>query len=295
VLGTAKCKEGLEKNYHQQWPFKVVKSGDAVSLGKRTLQFIEAPMIHWPDSMFTYCPEEKLLLPNDAFGQHYATSERFDDEVDQCALMEESAKYYANILIPLSSVIARKLQDVRNSGLEIDMIAPSHGVIWRGDPGKILEAYARWSQNTVRPKVIIVYETMWGTTAKMARHIAQGILDAGCEVKMYDIATSDTTEIVTEFLDAKGIVLGSSTHDNDLLPIIAGFATFFKGLKPKNRVGGAFGSYGWAGGAVGSLEGILKEAGVEQAQPSLAIQYVPDEAGYSSCYEWGTQFAGRVL
>ncbi len=295
LLGTAKCREGLEKSYHRQWPFQVVKSGERLALGRRSLQFIEAPMIHWPDSMFSYCPEEKLLMPNDAFGQHYASAERFDDETDQCALMEEAQRYYANILLPLSGVILRKLQELQQAKLPIDMIAPSHGIIWRKDPGKIVNAYLRWAQNTTAPKVVVAYESMWGTTAEMARRIAAGMTEAGVEVKLYDVAVSDTTDMIAQFLDAKGIVLGSSTHDNDMLPFMAAFASFFKGLKPKNRLGAAFGSYGWAGGALKSLEGIIKDAGVEMALPSLGVQFVPDEAGYRACYEWGKEFARRVV
>src|SRR4030042_2005766 len=178
VFGTAKCKEGLYRNYYGNWDFQVVKTGDKLKLGKKTLTFIEAPMIHWPDSMFTYCPEEALLLPNDAFGQHYATSERFDDEADECALMDEAAKYYGNILWPLSAVILKKMEEIKSENLAIKMIAPSHGIIWRQDPMKIINAYTSWAKNETKPKVVIAYETMWGATEKMARAIAQAITDS---------------------------------------------------------------------------------------------------------------------
>lgn len=157
VYGTQKCKEGLYRNYYENWDFQVVKTGDTLKLGKRTLTFIEAPMIHWPDSMFTYCHEEELLMPNDAFGQHLATSERFDDEVDQCALMDEAAKYYANILWPLGSLIGRKIEEVVKMNVPIKMIAPSHGIIWRKDPIKIINSYVGWAKNTTKPKVVIAY------------------------------------------------------------------------------------------------------------------------------------------
>ncbi len=294
VIGTQKCKEGLYKHYYGNWDFQVVKTGDKIKLGSRSLTFMEAPMIHWPDSMFTYCPEEQLLLPNDAFGQHYATSGRFDDEVDQCALMDEAKKYYANILWPLSSLIQRKIEEVQKLNLAIKIIAPSHGVIWRKDPMKIVKAYLAWAKNETVPKAVIVYETMWGATEKMARRITDGIVDSGAEAKVYNIATSDRTEVLNDMLDAKGFLFGSSTHDNDMLPSIAAFMELFKGLKPKNRIAAVFGSHGWAGGAVKEIEAVAREAGAEVIQPGLALQYVPDARELENCYEFGKSFAQRI-
>ncbi|MCM8795872.1 MAG: flavodoxin domain-containing protein [Candidatus Omnitrophica bacterium] len=294
VIGTEKCKEGLYRHYYGNWNFQVVKTADKLNLGKRTLTFIEAPMIHWPDSMFSYCPEEELLLPNDAFGQHYATSERFDDEVDQCLLMEEAKKYYANILWPLSGLIQKKIEDLQKMNFKIKMIAPSHGVIWRKDPMKIINAYLSWAKNETKPKVVIVYETMWGATEKMARRLAAGISEAGVEVKIFNIASSDRTEVLTEMLDAKGFLFGSSTHDNDMLPSLAAFMELFKGLKPKNRFSACFGSYGWAGGAVKEIEEVVKIAGVKIVQPGLSIKYLPDDGELKKCYEYGKEFAQKV-
>lgn len=294
VIGTAKCKEGLYRNYYEDWDFRVVKTGDTIDLGKRTLSFIEAPMLHWPDSMFTYCPDDALLMPNDAFGQHYASSERFDDEVDHCDLMDEAKKYYANILWPLSSLVAKKIDEVVKSGIEIRTIAPSHGIIWRGDPGKIISSYVSWANNTVLPKVVIVYETMWGSTDRMARYIASGIADCGLDVKLFDVAASDRTEVIGHMLDAAGFLVGSSTHDNDMLPSIAGFLELLKGLKPKNRVGAAFGSYGWSGGAVASIEKVLRDAGIEAGSGSVSCKFVPDREEAAKCYEFGRQFAGLL-
>jgi len=294
VLGTQKCKEGLHKHYYGNWEFGVVKTGDRIELGKKTLTFLEAPMLHWPDSMFTYCPQNELLMPNDAFGQHYATSARFDDEVDQCSLMQEAAKYYANILWPLSPLVLRKIEEVQKLNLAIKMIAPSHGIIWRRDPGKIVNAYLSWANNEARPKVVIAYETMWGSTEKMAARIAQGLIDSGLEVRLFDVSVADRTEVIKEMLDSKGYLIGSSTHDNGMLPSIAGFMEFFKGLKPKNRIACVFGSYGWGGGAVKELEGVLRESGVEIAQPGLAFQYFPDENEFRLCYEYGKAFANKV-
>ena len=294
LFGTAKCKVGLFRNYYGNWDFQVVKTGDELKLGKRTLTFIEAAMIHWPDSMFTYSKEDELLMPNDAFGQHYATNERFDDEVDGVVLMEEVAKYYANILWPLSSVIMKKIEEVQKSGIKINMIAPSHGVIWRKDPGKVISAYRSWARNDTIRKAVIVYETMWGATAKMARKLAEGLEDSKVDVKIFDINESDRTEVIKEMFDAKGYIIGSATHGNDMLSAIAGFLHFLKGLKPKNRIGAAFGSYGWSGGAVASIEKALKETPIEIAQGPISIKFMPDENDMKSCYEFGVNFAGAV-
>jgi len=294
ILGTAKCKEGLYRYYYGDWDFQVVKTGDKLKLGKRTLTFLEAPMLHWPDSMFSYLVEDQLLLPNDGFGQHIATSGRFDDEVDQGALMDEAAKYYGNILWPLSALVLKKIEEVQKLKLPIKMIAPSHGIIWRKDPAKIINAYLSWARNETKPKAVIVYETMWGATDKMARKIADGISDTGVSVKLYDINRADSTEVIKEMLDARGYIIGSSAHDNDMLSRIAGFLEFVKGLKPKNRIACAFGSYGWGGGAVKSVERVLKEAGVEIAQESIAVKFMPDESEVKRCYEFGSSFADRL-
>jgi len=294
VFGTEKCKEGLYRHYYGHWDFQIVKTGDKLKLGKRTLTFVEAPMIHWPDSMFTYCPEEKLLMPNDAFGQHYATSERFDDEVDACALMDEAAKYYGNILWPLGGVIIKKIEEVQKMDIPIKIIAPSHGIIWRKDPLKIVNAYVSWAKNEVTDKIIVAYETMWGATEKMARKIVEGIIEAGVSVKLFDISTSDRSEIIKEMLDAKGFMFGSSTHDNDMLLDVAGFLEFLKGLRPKNRIACVFGSYGWAGGAVKEIENVLKQTGIELALPSFSVKYAPDENEMKRLFEYGRDFANKV-
>ncbi|MBI4651918.1 flavodoxin domain-containing protein [Candidatus Desantisbacteria bacterium] len=295
VFGTQKCKEGLYKNYYGNWDFQIVKTGDKLELGKRTLMFVEAPMLHWPDSMFTYCPEEEMLLPNDAFGQHYASSKIFDDEVDLNFVMEEAVKYYANILWPFSSLVVKKIEDVVKMGIPIKIIAPSHGIIWRKDPMKIINAYLSWGKNETKKKIVVVYETMWQSTEKMAKKIVNGIIDSGIEVKLFDINQADRTEVVGEMLDSKGFIIGSSTHNNDMLVTIAGFLEFLKGLKPKNRIGCAFGSYGWSGGAVKSIENILKETGIEIVQPGIQFKYVPDENESKQCYEYGKNFADKIM
>jgi len=294
VVGTQKCRDGLFKHYYENWDFQIVKTGDSIKLGKRTLKFIEAPMIHWPDSMFTYCPEEQLLMPNDAFGQHLASSERFADQVDQCALWEEAKKYYANILWPLGTVISRKIEEVVKMNLEVSVIAPSHGLIWRRNPMQIVQQYAAWAKQETSAAAVIVYETMWKATEKMARRIAEGISDAGVPVKVYNIAEADRTEVIADMLQAKGFLFGSSTHDNDMLPAIAGFLELVKGFKPRNRLVSAFGSYGWAGGAVKEIEEAVKEAGMEVSLPPLSFRFVPDQTELQKCFLFGRSF-GELL
>jgi len=294
VIGTEKCKLGMNRNYYCNWEWQTVKTGDKISLGKNTLAFVEAPMLHWPDSMFTYIPELELLLPNDAFGQHISTSKRFDDEIDQCELMDEAAAYYANILLPFSPLVSRKIEEVVKMGIKINMIAPSHGIIWRKDPMKIINAYIKWAKNETTSKVVIAYETMWKSTEIMAKTIGDGITSTGVKVVISDVSTADKTDVVKEMLDAKGFLIGSSTHGNDMLPSIAGFMAFLKDMKPKGRIGAAFGSYGWGGGAAKSIEGKLTEMGVEIAAPLIQCQFVPDKDEMKKLFEYGVEFGKKI-
>ncbi len=294
VVCNAKCRDGLNKYYYGNWDFHIVKTGDKLKLGKKTLTFLEAPMIHWPDSMFTYCKEEELLMPSDAFGQHLATSERFDDEIDESILMDEVAKYYANILWPFGSLILRKIEEVQKLSIPIKIIAPSHGIIWRKEPSKVINKYISFAKNETKPKVVIVYETMWNATANMAIKISQAIADQGLSVKLFDINKADRTDVITEMLDAKGFIIGSSTHDMDMLPNLAGFLEFLKGLKPINRVGACFGSFGWSGGAVAHIERFFKEMNVAIVEPSVVVKYMPDEDELKKCYEFGRNFTKNI-
>ncbi len=203
IIASQRGKDAITEHYGADFNIQTVKTGDELKLGKRTLRFVEAPMLHWPDSMFTYMVEDKILMPNDAFGQHLATSERFDDEVDGHVLMEEAATYFANILMPLAPLITRKLEEVTQMGIPITMIAPSHGIIWRSDPSKIVKAYADWSAGVSKNKVVIVYDTMWGSTDKMARDVAEGAASQGVDVKLLKLRAANRTEAMTEILDAK--------------------------------------------------------------------------------------------
>jgi len=294
IVGTAKCKEGLQKHYFGNWHFQVVKTGDKIRLGNRTLSFIEAPMLHWPDSMFSYIEEDALLMPNDAFGQHLASSKRFDDEVDETITMEEAAKYYANILWPFSLLVIRKIEQLQNLGLKINIIAPSHGIIWRGDPVKILKAYLSWAKGEAKKKILIVYDTMWQSTEKMAKAMLDGISSEGIPVLLFRLPFSDLGDIIAELLEAKGILVGSSTINGETLPTLAPFLGEIQGLRPRKKIAATFGSYGWGGGATKTIEETLKKAGLELAAPAITVKWVPDKDELRKCYKYGKEFAKKI-
>jgi len=277
----------------QGWDITVVGTGDEIKLGQKTLRFIEAPMLHWPDSMFTYIPQVALLLPNDAFGQHLATSQRFADEVDECLVLGEAAKYYANILWPFSSLVIKKIKEIERMGLEIATIAPSHGLTWR-NPRQIIEAYLRWAQGGAEPRVVVVYETMWGSTRHIAHALVEGIQQEGVEVSLYALPTSDRSDVIADLLEARGILVGSSVHNNDMLLNMAAFLEDLKGLKPIGKIGAAFGSYGWGSRAIPHMEEKLRQAGVELVEADLSSQFAPDEDELEHYIEFGQDFARKV-
>ncbi|MGI6114132.1 MAG: FprA family A-type flavoprotein [Mahellales bacterium] len=294
VFCSQKAVDGLKKHYFADWDFNVVKTGDRLNLGQNTLTFIEAPMLHWPDSMFTYIAEQSLLMPNDAFGQHLASSFRFDDQVEESVLMEEAAKYYANILTPFSRLVLKKIDEVVKMGIDIKVIAPSHGVIWRKDPTKIIDAYVKWASGQADKKAIIVYDTMWGSTEKMAHSIGQGIASQGIEYKLFKISKSDRNDIIKEIQNAKAVVIGSPVINRDILPTLSPLLDDIKGLRPVDKVGVAFGSYGWSGGAVESIQQELKQAGIDIIEDGLGIRWVPDDKETQACVELGKRIAQRI-
>jgi flavorubredoxin len=283
---------GLGKTFHTDWPLVPVKEGSQLELGKKKLAFIPTPMLHWPDSMCTYLAKEKILFSMDAFGQHLATSLRFDDEVGLDVIMPEAAKYYANILMPFGDLIVRALDKL--GGLEIGMIAPSHGVIWRSHPDTIIGAYGTWGRGDSKKKGLVVYDTMWGSTEKMAQALAEGIASEGVEVKLYNLTKSDKSDIIKEVLDAKAILVGSPTLNNGLFPSVAAFLCYLKGLKPKGKLGAAFGSHGWAGGAVKVIQQELGQAGIEVLDSDLAFKFVPDKDEIKKCIDFGKTIAQRI-
>ena len=295
ILASQRGKEALVEHYGQEFSnVETVKSGDELALGKKTLRFLEAPMLHWPDSMFTYLVEDKILMPNDAFGQHLATSGRFDDEVDDHILIEEATMYYANILMPFAPLITRKIQEVISMKIPIEMIAPSHGIIWRKDPSKIINAYLNWSAGSSRSKVVLVFDTMWGSTDKMAKAIADGIISQSVEVKILKLRSSELSEAVTEILEAKAVLVGSPTLNNQMFPTLGQFLTYITGLKPRGKLWGFFGSYGWGGGAVKGMIETARKAGFEVYEPGVEAKYVPDQEDMKKCFEFGQQIALKV-
>jgi flavorubredoxin len=294
VYCTGRGKEGLFKHYQGNWDFHVVKTGDKLSLGKRTLTFLEAPFLHWPDSMFTYLVEDAILMPNDAFGQHFATSARFADEVDQYALYEEAAKYYANILYPLSSLVVKKIQEVSAMNLPIKMIAPSHGLIWRNEPMQIVLKWLSWAKGESAKEVVVAFDTMWGATEEMANLIVEGVEAEGMPVRLFKMSMTDRSDVFKEILYRKGLIVGSSTINQDILPTMAPFLEDLKGLRPVKKIGAAFGAYGWNGGAVASIEERLKKATVEIVQPSLSLKWMPNPEEKQKCIEFGREFAKKV-
>ena len=295
IIASQRGKDALIEHYGADFNMvETVKTGDELKLGRRTLRFLEAPMLHWPDSMFTVVVEDQILMPNDAFGQHFASSGRFDDEVDECALMEEAATYYANILMPFAPLIIRKIQEVIQMGIPIEMIAPSHGIIWRKNPSKIINAYLDWSSSMAKQKAVVVFDTMWGSTDKMARAIADGITSGGVEVELFKLRATDNTDVVTAILDAKAVVVGSPTLNNQMFPSLGSFLTYITGLKPKGKLWCFFGSFGWGGGAVRDMVEMAKKAGFEVYEPSIEIKYVPDMEDLKKCFDFGQQIAQKI-
>ncbi|MFP5214133.1 MAG: FprA family A-type flavoprotein [Acidobacteriota bacterium] len=292
---SAMGKKDLIDHYHREdWPYHVVETGDSISLGKRTVQFVETRMLHWPDSMLSYLPEDKLLISSDAFGQHWATSERFDDEVNLDELFAHSAKYYANILMLFSPLVQKLLASVQKMGLDIDMIAPDHGLIWRTNPGRIIEAYNDWSRQKAANKALIIYDTMWSTTEKMAQAIADGLLLEGVEYKLINLKLNHRSDVMTEVMDAKAIILGSATLNNGMMPTMADMLSYMKGLRPAGKIGTAFGSYGWSGEAVKLLTSALEEMKMKVVDPGLRVQFALTHETFEKCVELGRK-VGREI
>jgi flavorubredoxin len=288
-------KKALIEHFHQkEWPCEAVKTGDVLRLGEKTVRFIETRMLHWPDSMFSYIPEEGLLISSDAFGQHWATSERFDDEVDLAELMSHAAKYYANILLLYSPQVAKLLREVQAMNVRIDTIAPDHGLIWRSHPAEILEAYAAWARQEMRKKALVIYDTMWKSTETMAKAVLSGLLDEGINARLMDLRVNHRSDVATEALDAHAIVFGSSTLNNNMLPRMADMLTYLKGLRPQGRIGAAFGSYGWSGEAVQQITTVLEEMKFEIVDRGIRVRYVPSHDDLRACVELGRKVGAAI-
>ncbi|MBD3380043.1 MAG: MBL fold metallo-hydrolase [Candidatus Omnitrophica bacterium] len=273
VVTSPNGEKGLKFHYDTSgWDIKVVNTGDSLNIGKRDLSFVLTQMVHWPDSMATYVPRDRLLIPNDAFGQHIASEERFDDEIGWDIVRSEAAKYYANIVLPYGNQVQRALEAV--AGLDVDMIAPSHGLIWRRNIDKILELYGKWSANESVDKAVIVYDTMWGSTGKIAYSLQEAFEEKGIVSRIENLRTCHISDIMTHVLDSRYICVGSPTLNNGMLPTVGSFLTYLKGLSPRNRKAMAFGSYGWGGQSIPGINEVLSSCGFEMME-SLKVQYVP--------------------
>ena len=289
-------KKTLIDHYHREdWPFHVVESGQELKLGKRTVTFYETRMLHWPDSMMSYLNEDRILISSDAFGEHWATSQRFDDEVDGAELFYHASKYYANILLLYSPLVQKLMAKFAELGIAPAMIAPDHGLIWRKDLAGILEAYGKWSRQESQRKALIIYDTMWEATAKMAAAIGEGLKEAGLDFRLLNLKHIHRSDVMTDVLEARAIVMGSPTLNNGMMPAVADMLTYMKGLKPHGKVGAAFGSYGWSGEAVKLISEWMREMNIGMVGDGLRVKFTPRKEDLDRCVELGRQVARAAL
>ena len=294
IYCTANAIKSLKGQFHQDWNFHAVKTGDKLEIGNgKELIFVEMPMLHWPDSMAAYLTKDNILFSNDAFGQHYATDKLFNNLVDQCVLSSEAMKYYANILNPFNQILRRKLQEVLSLGITIDIIATSHGVVWKDNPLQIVEKYSQWANDYQENQITIIYDTMWKGTKKIAEKISEGIelADPNVEVKVFNLPKSDPNDLITEVFKSKMVLIGSPTINNSILHSIAGFVHLMKELKFKNKKAAAFGCYGWSGESIKVLSQLLGDAGFEVIDEGLRILWNPDEEQKTEAIEYGKKIA----
>ena len=294
VVVSKRGAESVEGHYHEPWKFKAVKTGDTINIGANDLVFVEATMLHWPDSMMTFLKGKNILMSNDAFGQHYATAFRFNDEVDQKELYEEAVKYYANILTPYSNLVLKKIEEVLTLGLKVEMIAPSHGVIWREDPLQIVKTYQEWAAQVPEKRVVILYDSMWQATHQMAEAIGKGLAAEGVPYKFFYMSTSDRNDVITEIFKANAVVVGSPTVNNGVLPTITPILEDLRGLKFQNKIGAAFGSYGWSGESVKLIEEHLTRCKIPIVAPGVRAKWQPREEDLSECENLGRKVAEAV-
>jgi anaerobic nitric oxide reductase flavorubredoxin len=296
IYCTANGAKIIKGHYHEDWNFNIVKTGDTLNIGESTLTFVEAPMLHWPDTMFTYMSGENILFSNDAFGQHYATESLYNDTADQAELYAEATKYYANILTPFSKMVIKKIEEVLSFHLPVDMICPSHGVIWKDHPTQIVEKYLEWANDYQENQVTIIYDTMWNSTRKMAEAIAKGIesADPVIKIKLMNASKEDKNDVITEVFKSKLILMGAPTVNNGYLYSLGGLLEMIKGLKFKNKKAATFGSYGWSGEAVKLLSEHLKDAGFSIVNDGLRKLWVPDEDSLEDCHQFGAELIKSI-
>lgn len=296
IYCTASGAKILKAHYHEDWNFVEVRTGDTLDIGENKLTFIEAKMLHWPDSMFTYMNGENILFSNDAFGQHYASDLMYNDLVDQAELYQEAIKYYANILAPFSPLVTMKIEEVLSLNVPVDMIATSHGIIWRDNPTQIIEKYLEWAKDYEENQITIVYDSMWNATRRMAEAIAEGIKLENKEVavKLFNAANSDKNDIITEIFKSKAVLVGASTVNNSILSSISGILDMIKGLGFKNKKAAAFGSYGWSGESVKIMTERLEDGKFQVVSNGIKELWNPDEEGLERCRGFGVDFAKKL-
>jgi len=296
VYCTANGAKLLKAHYHEDWNFVVVKTGDTLDIGESKLTFVEARMLHWPDTMFTYMSGENILFSNDAFGQHYASELMYNDLADKAELYQEAIKYYANILTPFSAFVTKKIEEVLSFKLPLDIIAPSHGVIWRDNPVQIIEKYMDWAKDYQENQITIVYDTMWNATRRMAEAIAEGIrsVDKDVAVKLFNGAHSDKNDVITEIFKSKAVLFGSSTVNKSIMHATGGLLDMIKGIGFKNKKAAAFGSYGWSGESVAILNERLNAAKLEVVSDGIKELWNPDKEAMERCVQFGADFAGKL-
>jgi anaerobic nitric oxide reductase flavorubredoxin len=297
---TERGKKALDRFFDtSSWKFQIVKTGMTLNMGKKTITFLETPMIHWPDSMMSYVREDKLLISQDAFGQHIASSSRFDDEYcDQYSLtgLENSVRdYYANILMPFGTIIKAKIAEIRKLGWDISMIAPDHGIIWRRDPGKIVQMYLDMANDKADLRVVIIYDTMWHSTEHMTTPLMEGIRAAGVDVDVLKLRATPMSVAIKRTWESRALLVGTPTLNNIMFPTVAEFLTHLRGLRPKNRIAGAFGSFGWGGGAVKEAYEAFKKMGLEIFEPGMEVLYRPSADDDRRCFEFGKLFAEKTI
>ena len=283
--------KALQAHFHWNTPVQAVKDGEKLDLGGERLAFIESRMVHWPDSMFSYLEGAGVLFSNDGFGMHLASSLRFDDETPE--RYDEAAKYYANILLPFSDIVLALLDKLAKSGLAPKMIAPDHGPIWRQDAAKIVSLWGEWARQKPRNKAVVVFDTMWGSTDKLARAAAEGLIAAGVKTLVMPLRGNHRSDVASELLEAGALLVGSPTINKQVFPTVADVLSYLKGLRRKNLVGAAFGSYGWAGESLKQVQDALTEMGVATVEP-VKCQYVPDAAALDAAYGMGQKVAARL-
>jgi flavorubredoxin len=294
VLASVLGVKALAQHFHWDHAPTAVKDGETLRLGDLTLRFLETRMLHWPDSMFTYLEEERLLFSQDAFGMHLAGAERFADQVDPGVLRHEAAKYFANILLPFAGLVPKLMARLAEHGIDPRVIAPDHGPIWRERPEQVVAWYGEWAAQRRTRSAAVVFDTMWQSTALMARAVGEGLAEGGLRVELLPLAAAHRSDVATAILDAGALVVGSPTINGQVYPAIADAMCYLKGLKPRGLVGAAFGSYGWSGEAVAQLETMLREMKVELVAEGVRAVYVPDADGLARCRALGTAVAARV-